>query len=260
MRVRDQLRLALILVQVPTALMVLYLDVLSVAATLWRRAPHPSSPRHRFAILVPAHNEEQLLPRLLQSINALDYPRALYDTHVVADNCTDRTAAVAAAAGATAHERADVHRRGKGYALRWLVSRVAESGASYDAYVIVDADSVLSANFLGVLNAHLARGDQAIQSYYGVLNREDSWPAALRYVALALFNGLRPRGRDALGLSTGLRGNGMCFAAPIMKRFGWETFTLAEDVEFHFQLVGADTRVMYAPAASVVVEMPASLA
>jgi hypothetical protein len=78
-------------------------------------------------------------------------------------------------------------------------------------------------------------------------------------VALALFNGLRPRGRDALGLSTGLRGNGMCFAAPIMERFGWDTFTLAEDVEFHFQLVGADTRVMYAPAASVLAEMPASL-
>src|SRR5919201_4724168 len=150
MRVRDQLRLALILVQVPTALMVLYLDVLSVAATLWRRAPHPSSPRHRFAILVPAHNEEQLLPRLLQSINALDYPRALYDVHVVADNCTDRTAAVAAAAGATVHVRADDQRRGKGYALRWLLARLGRAGAAYDAYVILDADSVVSPNFLRV--------------------------------------------------------------------------------------------------------------
>src|SRR5918912_609980 len=117
------MRQVLLVVQLPVALLVLYLDMLSVAAMLWRRAPNPSSPRHRFAILVPAHNEEQLLPRLLRSINALDFPRALYDTHVVADNCSDRTAAVAAAAGAIAHERHDAHLRGKGYALRWLVHR-----------------------------------------------------------------------------------------------------------------------------------------
>lgn len=256
---KDIMRLALILAQAPTALMVLYLDVLSLAAALWRRAPAPASPQRRFAILVPAHDEELLLPRLLESLNALDYPRAMSDVHVVADNCADRTASVAAAGGATVHERADDRQRGKGYALRWLLSRIAEGGKAYDAYVVVDADSIVTANLLRVMNAHLARGDQAIQSYYGVLNREESWPAALRYVALALYNGLRPRGRDALGLSAGLRGNGMCFAAPLIARFGWEAFTLAEDAEFHLQLVSAGITVSYAPEASVLAEMPTRL-
>jgi cellulose synthase/poly-beta-1,6-N-acetylglucosamine synthase-like glycosyltransferase len=239
--------------------MVLYLAVLSVAAILWRRAPRAAAPGRRFAILVPAHDEELLLPRLLQSLGALDYPRALYDVHVVADNCTDRTAAVAAAAGATVHVRTDDQRRGKGYALRWLLARLGRAGAAYDAYVILDADSVVSPNFLRVMSAHLARGDLAVQSYYGVLNRTESWPAALRYVALTLFNGLRPRGRDALGLSAGLRGNGMCFAAPLLERFGWDAFTLAEDAEFHLQLVAAGIRVTYAPQAAVLAEMPTAL-
>src|ERR1700692_2797836 len=95
----------LTLAQAPIALMVLYLDVLAAAATLWRPGVRLVPPQHRFAVLVPAHNEELLLPRLLQSLAALEYPRSLYDVHVVADNCTDGTAAVALSAGALTHER-----------------------------------------------------------------------------------------------------------------------------------------------------------
>lgn len=253
------MRRALFLMQIPAALMVLYLDVLSIAALLWRRHPAPAQRRRRFAILIPAHDEEILLPRLLDSLNTLEYPRELYDVHVVADNCTDRTAALGVAGGATVHERGDDSLRGKGYALRWLLRQLQQRDASYDACVVFDADSVASPNFLVVMNAHLERGDVVIQAYYGVLNGEETWPAALRYVALALFNGLRPRGRDALGLSAGLRGNGMCFAAPIVERYGWEAFTLAEDAELHLQLVSAGIRVSYAADAVVLAEMPTTL-
>jgi cellulose synthase/poly-beta-1,6-N-acetylglucosamine synthase-like glycosyltransferase len=239
--------------------MVLYLDMLAIAATRWRSRMRPIAPRYRFALLVPAHNEELLLPRLLRSIASLTYPPDLYDTHVVADNCTDSTAAIAEAAGACVHVRKDDRDRGKGYALRWLLGTLAARGLSYDAYVILDADSVVSANLLSVFSAHLAHGAQAIQCYYGVLNSDESWPSALRYVALTLFNGLRPRGRDALGLSAGLRGNGMCFAAAIIKRFGWDAFTLAEDAEFHLVLVGAGVRVAYAGEATVLADMPTTL-
>lgn len=241
------------------AALVLYLDALSLAAIFWRRAPAPAPPRARFAILVPAHDEELLLPRLLESLAALEYPRALYSVHVVADNCADGTAAAAMAGGAAVYERRDDGRRGKGYALRYLFARLREDGVGADAYVVVDADSVVSPAFLATMNRHLARGDDAIQAYYGVLNHDESWPSALRYVALALYNGLRPRGRDALRLSTGLRGNGMCFAAAILDRFGWDAFSLAEDAEFHLRLVEAGCKVSYAPEAIVLAEMPSSL-
>ncbi len=247
--------------QLPVAAMVAYLDILSIAAVLWRRTPPDTATLRRFAVLVPAHDEELLLPVLLRSLNALDYPREFYDVHVVADNCTDRTASVAASAGATVHERRDKTLRGKGYALRWLLNRLQERDdeTPYDAYVVVDADSIVSPTFLTVMNRYLVRGDAAVQAYYGVLNRDESWPATLRYVALALYNDLRPRGRDALGLSAGLRGNGMCFTAALIERFGWEAFTLAEDAEFHLQLVEAGIKVSFAPDAVVLAEMPTSL-
>lgn len=253
------MRFLLYLLQLPATLIVAYLDLLTMAATRRRHAPLETCSRARFAVLVPAHNEEVLLPRLLRSIGALDYPSDLYDVHVVADNCNDGTSAVARSCGAGVYERRDDELRGKGYALRWLLAQLRNSGQSYDAYVFLDADSVVSENFLHVMNRHLARGDQVIQSYYGVLNPGDSWTSALRFAALALYNGLRPRGRDALGLSAGIRGNGMAFTSDVLARFGWEAFTLAEDVEFHLKLVEAGVRVRYASEATVLGEMPVSL-
>ena len=55
---------------------------------------------NRFAVLIAARNEEAVIAQLIESIRAQDYPAELVDVFVAADNCTDRTAAVAAAAGA----------------------------------------------------------------------------------------------------------------------------------------------------------------
>jgi len=250
---------ALLLVQLPAVAVVGYLDLLSVAAILWRSAPAAVEPRHRFAILIPAHDEEILLPRLLHSLDGLDYPRHLYTVHVVADNCTDRTAERARAAGAQTYVRTDPDHVGKGHALQWLLGQVRERGGPCDAYVLLDADTLVAPALLRVFGAHLARGDRAIQAYYGVLNADASWQATLRHIALLLYNGLRPRGRDALGLSAGLRGNGMCFEATLLERGGWDASGLAEDAEFHLRLVGDGVRVRYAAQTSVLAEMPVSL-
>jgi hypothetical protein len=58
-----------------------------------------------FLLLVPAHNEEALLPGLLASIGRLHYPASRFRTVVVADNCTDHTAQLARQAGAECLER-----------------------------------------------------------------------------------------------------------------------------------------------------------
>ena len=60
---------------------------------------------HRYAIIVSARNEEAVIGQLIESIKNQEYPAELIDTFVIADNCTDRTAAVARNAGAIVHER-----------------------------------------------------------------------------------------------------------------------------------------------------------
>jgi cellulose synthase/poly-beta-1,6-N-acetylglucosamine synthase-like glycosyltransferase len=242
-----------------------YLVVLTLAA-LWAqaaapRAVPPAGPaRRRFAVLVPAHNEELLLGRLLENLRHLDYPSDGFHVYVVADNCVDRTAALARSLGARVYERGDRMRQGKGFALRWLLERIRAAGDGYDAFVVLDADSVVAPNFLRRMDARLEAGSQVIQAYYSVLNAGASPAAGLRNAALAAVHYLRPLGRSALGLSCGLKGNGMCFAAPILQQFAWNWFTLAEDVEFHLALVRDGVRVDFAPETSVWSDMPLTLA
>ena len=237
-----------------------YLTALGVAALTAAPALPPRGDRtQRFAILVPAHDEGAVIERLLASLNAQSYPRALFDVFVVADNCSDDTTAHARRGGAIVLERTDAILRSKGHALRWLLERVHSQG-DYDAYVVFDADSVVAPDFLERMDARLANGSRVVQGYYRVLNSGESSVAALREAALASLHYLRPLGRAALGLSCGLKGNGMCFRAEILDRYGWEGVGLAEDVEHHLALVGHGVRVDFAPEAVVRADMPVTLA
>ncbi|MBV9601234.1 MAG: glycosyltransferase [Chloroflexi bacterium] len=241
-----------------------YLLFLTVAAALvaWsRRAPRPAGggTQRRFAILVPAHNEEAVIERLLQSLDALDYPRDRFDVCVVADNCDDSTASIARRAGARVHERFATDERAKGFALRWLLQQLEREARDYDAFVIVDADSILAPNFLRAMDARLGSGARAVQAYYSVLNAQQSAIAGLRYAALAAVHFLRPLGRSTFGWSCGLKGNGMCFEAGTLREFTWRWFTLAEDVEFHLALVEHGIAVEFAPETWVKADMPLTL-
>jgi 1,2-diacylglycerol 3-beta-glucosyltransferase len=253
-------QILLLSVEAVLALMITYLLMLTGAALFAQRHTklRQDGPSHRFLILVPAHNEERLLPSLLSNLHQLDYPAALYAVHVVADNCTDRTAELARASGAFAHERVDEHRRGKGYALQWLMQQLWASAEPHDAVLILDADSIISPNFLTVMDARLACGERAIQSYYAVRDPQSSWSASLRSVALAALHYLRPLGRMPLGCSAGLKGNGMVFTDKIVREYQWSA-SLTEDIEYHMALILGGQRVTFAPDAIVWAEMPSSL-
>ena len=241
------------------AVVAAYLLILSAAACARRPAPPSGPARRRFAILVPAHDEAAVIGRLLASLRAQRYPADRFSTFVVADNCTDATAALARKGGATVFERDEPDLATKGHALGWLLERVRNAG-EYAAYVVLDADSVVEPDLLSAFDARLESGSRVIQAHYRVLNAGASSVTALRDAALASLHYLRPRGRAALGLSAGLKGNGMCFESSVLQRFGWPTAGLAEDVEFHLLLVRAGYRVDFAPEVLVRADMPVTLA
>ncbi|MCB0031053.1 MAG: glycosyltransferase, partial [Anaerolineales bacterium] len=235
--------LLLLLVLLVPAGMVAYLLLLTVAAWLaQKRATTPErTPSHRILFLIPAHNEATLLPITLANLRELDYPAELYEVHVVADNCSDNTAELARAGGASAHERFHDTLKGKGYALQWLLEQLWAAETPHDALVILDADTVVSANFLRVMDAKLAAGARAVQAYYAVRDPGSSPVVGLRYIALAVLHYLRPLGRLLLGGSAGLKGNGMLFRADLMQQHEW-TAHLTEDIEFHMSLIAAGER------------------
>lgn len=214
-------------------------------------------PRRRllkFAIVVPAHDEEGGIARTVQSLQQVAWPAECRRIVVVADNCTDATAARAAVAGALVLERQDDARRGKGYALDHAFTRcMAEQWA--DAVVVVDADSVVSPNFLEAIAARLECGELAVQVRYGVLNVGDSWRTRLMAIALAAFHDVRSRARERFGFSCGIRGNGWCLSRECLRRVPYGSFSLVEDVEYGIALGVNGIRVAYVDEADVRGEM-----
>lgn len=216
----------------------------------YRLSTHPT----RFDVIVPAHDEGAGIARTVRSLHSLDWPHDAFRVLVIADNCSDDTAAKAAAAGALVLERTDSVHRGKGHALQWAFSRSVHEGWA-DAVVVVDADSEASPDLLRAFAARLENGAVAIQAHYGVLNPEESWRTRLMTVAFAAIHGVRSRSRERLGLSCGIRGNGWCVATSLLRRMPYEAFSLAEDVEYGIRLGLAGHRVHYADEAQVRGEM-----
>jgi cellulose synthase/poly-beta-1,6-N-acetylglucosamine synthase-like glycosyltransferase len=244
----------LALLAVPALLSCLYLLLL----TSFSQAPPP--PRvaarrtWRFDVIVPAHDEQALIARTVLNLLQMERACAQFRVLVIADNCSDDTAAAARAAGARVLERRHPQLRGKGYALEFAFQRSRDEGWA-DAVVIIDADSMVSHNLLCACAHRLDAGAQAVQVYYGVLDPHSSWRTRLMCIALSAFHKLRSRARERFGLSCGLRGNGWCVTHELLQRVPYRAFSLAEDIEYGIELGLAGVRVHYADEAEVVAEM-----
>lgn len=207
------------------------------------------SPKTRFGIVIPAHNEELFLDRLLKSINKQDYPAGMVQSIVVADNCSDHTAKIGIENGAQVLERRDDQHRGKGYAIKFALESIDMSG--YDAIFIIDADSIIKNDLFTQLDKTLRNGNKIIQCYNGVANPGQSWFTRLLNVSRTVGNEILQPAKQKLGLSSNLMGNGMCFSSKILKKYGWDAFTVGEDWEYYAKLIQAGETVSFANKARV---------
>jgi cellulose synthase/poly-beta-1,6-N-acetylglucosamine synthase-like glycosyltransferase len=254
------LALVLALAGLPVLAATFYLAALTIIARLPWRGPQVAAtrPRRRFVIVVPAHNEAAGIGQTLSALDGLDWHPDYRRVLVVADNCTDRTAAMAVAHGAEVLERHDAARRGKGYALDFAFRRLLSEGANdWHAAVVVDADSVVSPNLLRECSAHFDRGARAVQAAYLPVPRNGAL-AAITQIALTAMHVVRGAARERLALSAGLKGNGMAFTRALLAATPHAAYSRTEDLEFGVQLALAGTRVAYAGHATVWGDMPVS--
>ncbi len=232
------------------AVFAVHLLVLSVAALFYSPEEVRLPPSSQLLVLVPAHNESELIADCVRSLRNQTYPAELYRIVVVADNCTDGTAEVAARAGAHAvMARDEPDARGKGQALRWAIDRLLATEPAAAGIVVLDADSIADPRFLVRLVQPFEAGARAVQGE-SLLVPNDSTGAALRASAFLLINRVRPAGRAVLGLSaTHLAGNGMLLARDLLLAKPWEAFTSAEDAEYSLGLRADGIGIAFAGAA-----------
>lgn len=212
---------------------------------------------HRFMAIIPAHNEENVVGNLIESLKNQTYNKELYDIYVIADNCTDNTARIAREAGAIVYERFNESKKTKGYALDWFLQQKIEEKAEYDALFIFDADNIVDKNFIKNMNKHLCQGEDVVQGYRDIKNPTDNWITsgyALFYWSMHRFYHLA---RYNLGLSPMLNGTGFMVKFDIIRENeGWKTVTLTEDIEFSLQRILKGKKLGWATDAIVYDEQP----
>ncbi len=228
---------------------------LSVAALL----PRPMKPERqggpwRVAIVVPAHNEELSIASCIKSLQQAEYGEMQGEIFVVADNCSDGTAALARQAGASVLERTDAVNRGKGYALDFAFRSVEALG--FDCVLVVDADTTVASNFILAAAGAMRDGAEAVQTRYVARNAEDSTRTRLMALALRAFNVVRPLGRDNLGLSAGILGNGFGLRRETLEAVPYGASSVVEDLEYHLALVRSGRCVSFVDETTVFGEMP----
>ena len=219
--------------------------------------------RFKYAVLVSARNEGNVIDQLLESIKRQDHPAELIDVYVIADNCSDNTADVARACGACVVERHNDELVGKGYAISELFGHIRDTVGfdAYDGYFIVDADNILEPNYISEMNKCYAAGERLVTGYRNSKNFGDSW-ISQGYSVWFLREARQLNGvRNILGTTSEIKGTGFLIHKDIIKRQGgWIHHLLIEDVQFTVEKVLEGERVAYCDTAILYDEQPVDFA
>ncbi|MBQ7725693.1 MAG: glycosyltransferase family 2 protein [Clostridia bacterium] len=220
----------------------------------------PAKRQHRYGIVIAARNESPVIGNLLDSIARQDYPSDLLTIFVVADNCTDNTAAIAREKGAICYERFDSDHRTKGYALQFLFEKIEEDYGrdSFEGYFVFDADNLLKKDYVSRMNDAFDAGSKIITSYRNTKNFTESWVAsmyALHWLRSIRFN---HRPRSVLRLATNIQGTGFLFSNEIV-RDGWKYTSLTEDRALTADAVAQGYEITYQDEAEFFDEQPVSI-
>lgn len=214
---------------------------------------------NRYAVLIAARNEEPVIGHLIDSIKRQDYPAELVDVYVIADNCSDATAAVSQAHGARVFERHNTELIGKGYALKELLHniRAAYPDARYDGFFIFDADNLLDQNYIKEMNRVFSNGRRIVTGYRNTKNFGDNWITA-GYGLYFLREGEQlNRIRDYVGSGAFVSGTGYLISADLLgEDCDWRWLCLTEDLQFTADMASRGERCAYCRDAILYDEQP----
>lgn len=232
-----------------------------VFVVLTRKPPlQEAKTNHKYAVMISARNESQVIGDLIHSIRVQNYPQELISIFVIADNCTDNTAEIARNAGATeVYERFNDEEVGKGYALNygWHEIQKRDDAESFEAYFVFDADNVLDANYFREMNKVFDGGAEASTSYRNSKNYGSNWISAGYAIWFLREAKYLSQARLTLNTSCAISGTGFFIAAHVLKESGgWKWHLLTEDIEFSASSIIEGRRIAYCPTAMLYDEQP----
>lgn len=206
-----------------------------------------AAPDTRFAVIIPARNEADVVGNLIRALKEQDYPQEKIDIYVAVNNTTDDTEAVALAAGAQV-----IHAEGKitckGEMLHQAVEKLLPMG--YDAFAVFDADNVPARDFMQRMNDALMSGERLCRGRLKTGNALGSWVSGGYGLYHALMEFTYSKPHAAAGFSSNLFGTAFAVHRAVLEKMGgWNTYTMCEDSEFAAQSTRLGYRVAWVPDA-----------
>lgn len=211
-------------------------------------------PKNKFAIFIAARNEAKVIGNLVESLNNQNYPKELYDIYVIPNNCKDDTEGVAKKAGAKIF-KCDAPVKTKGAVLRNAFAKFVDK-EDIDAFVIFDADNVVDSDFLKEMNNAICTGFTVAQCNRDSKNFDDNWITGSYSLFYYMQNFFFNKARMNMGLSASINGTGFMVKREVIKKQGFNTKTLTEDIEFTAICALHEERIAFVEKAITYDEQP----
>lgn len=213
--------------------------------------------KKKYAIIIPARNEEKVLPKLIESIHQQTYDQSLITIFVIADNCTDHTADIAREMGCIVYEHNEPNKARKGYALHFLFEKIRHDFGieSFDAYMFFDADNLLKEDYIMQMNKAFVVNKNIVLGYRNTKNFDTNVISSAYGIHFCKSSFSYHRPRSLLHIGTHIAGTGYCMASDLLKD-GWNCFSLTEDTEMTIKLNEKDIKIGYCEEAVFYDEQP----
>ncbi|PIS47599.1 MAG: hypothetical protein COT17_02580 [Elusimicrobia bacterium CG08_land_8_20_14_0_20_51_18] len=212
----------------------------------------------KFAILVPAHNEESVIAYFLESAVKTNYPAELRDIYVISDHSSDGTLEIAKRYPVSVFDFSEKDKRpGKAAALNRAASLILQK--NYDALCYFDADSLVHPEFLNYMCGHLNAGRKVIQGRQVSKNPKEGWLARILSVGQIISNRFFQKPKSLLGFSATFHGKGICLSREIAAEHPWDEDCLTEDLELQMRLIRNGIKIHWGEHAVVYDEQPLNL-
>ena len=215
----------------------------------------------KFAIIIPARDESKVIENNLKSIMQNNYPLDLFTIYLIVESEDDPTVEIAKKYPNTKiFYRVNLNNVGKGYALDECIQYIYEFDDNYDAFLIIDADNLISPNFLSRMNDAYNHGyDIAC----GKRENKD-WNASVVCGAAGLtftiINSIQNKPKTNYGMKVTITGTGYYLTSDVLREAsGWPFHTLTEDYELTNYALVHDLKTAYIEDAIFYDEQPLKL-
>ena len=227
-----------------------YLIYWSVSARPLQLVPH-SDRKTKFAILVAARNESNVIEHILISLDKQTYPREYFEAYFIVESFDDPTIQLVEKHGYKWFKRdqLDDNRRTKGYALQECINYLWRENYNYDSYLIFDADNILEPNYIEIMNDLRQTGVEVGIGYRSFTNADTNWVTANCACMFSYMNQITSYGRSIIFHKATLMGTGYFVDDSIIRDAGGWIFTgMTEDIQLTSYCYYHDIYMCYYPA------------